>query len=228
LINTDYRVERVLGNCFFPTTGTIAHQAAWSQMQRYDDSFLKRYISRRRQYLPKVASELAKARVVLPELTLGSELTLHKGDKVLQLLHAGGQTPGSILVHVPEDRVLFAGDVVVVDQHPALDQANTERWLEALEAIRNMDDVDVIVPGHGAPCTADKTRDLTRYITAMRERVHEQFEAGLTRRETVDKVKMSDLLPIPADRRTLVERRIRGSVERVYGEFKKGPQKRRR
>jgi cyclase len=132
------------------------------------------------------------------------------------------------MVHLPEEKVLFAGDVVVVDQHPALDQANTEQWLDALEAIRNMDGVDVIVPGHGTPCTAAKTQDLTDYITAMRERVYEHYEAGLTRRETVDKVKMSDFYAIPSDMRTPVERRIRGSVERVYDEFKKGPQKRRR
>lgn len=228
LINTDYRIERVLGNCFFPTTGTVAHQAAWGQMQRYDHSFLQRYISRQRQCLPGLGSDLAKARIVLPELTLTSDLTLHKGNRVLHLLHAGGQTPASIMVHLPEERILFTGDVVVVDQHPALDQADTQQWLEALEAIRNMDGVDVIVPGHGGLCTAAETQALTDYITAIRERVYEHFEAGLTRRETVDKVKMDDFYTIRSDRRSAVERMIRGSVERVYDEFKKGPPKRRR
>jgi len=228
LINTDYRIERVLGNCFFPTTGTIAHQAAWSQMQRYDENFLQRYISRQRQLFSGVASDLAKARIVLPELTLTSDLTLYKGNKVLHLLHAGGHTPASIMVHLPDERILFTGDVVVTDQHPALDQANTQQWLDALEAIRNMDGVDVIVPGHGDLCTTAETQALTDYITAIRERVYKHFEAGLTRRETVDKVRMDDFYAIPSDRRATVERLIRGSVERVYDEFKKGPQKRRR
>jgi len=228
LINTDYRIERVLGNCFFPTTATVAHQAAWSQMQRYDHSFLQRYISRQRQCFAGVAADLAKARIVLPELALTSDLTLHKGTLVLHLLHAGGHTPASIMVHLPAERILFTGDVVVVNEHPALDQADTQQWLQALEAIRSMDGVDVIVPGHGDPCAVTETQALTDYITAIRERVHEQFEAGLTRRETVDKVKMDDFYAIPSDRRTVVERMIRGSVERVYDEFKKGPPKRRR
>jgi len=86
----------------------------------------------------------------------------------------------------------------------------------------------VIVPGHGGLCAPAETQALTDYITAIRERVWEQFEAGLTRRETVDKVKMDDFYAIPSDRRTAVERTIRGSVERVYDEFKKGPPKRRR
>ncbi len=228
LINTDYRLERVLGNCFFPTTSTVAHQAAWSQMQRYDHSFLQRYISRQRQCFPGIGVDLAKARVVLPELTLTSDLTLHKGNRVLRLLYAGGHTPASIMVHLPEQRILVTGDVVVVNQHPALDQADTQQWLDALEAIRHMDGVDVIVPGHGDLCTVAETQALTDYISAVRERVCEHFEAGLTRRETVDRVKMDDLCPIPSDRRTAVERMIRGSVERVYDEFKKGPPKRRR
>jgi len=227
LINTDYRLERVLGNCFFPTTGTIAHQAAWSQMQRYDDNFLQRYVSRQRQILSGVASDLAKARIVLPELTLTSDLTLHKGNRLIRLLHAGGHTPASILVHLPQERILFTGDVVVTNQHPALDQANTEQWLGALEAIRRMEDVDVIVPGHGETCLPVDTQVLTAYITAICDRVYEHYEAGLTRRETVDKVTMDDFFPIPSERRSAVERTIRGSVERVYDEFKKAPQKRR-
>lgn len=227
LINTDYRIERVLGNCFFPTTATVAHEAAWSQMQRYDHSFLQRYISRQRQCFSGLASDLAKARIVLPELALTSDLTLHKGSRALRVLHAGGHTPASIMVHLPEERILFTGDVVVVSQHPALDQADTPQWLQALEAIRKMERVDVIVPGHGDLCTTDDTQALTDYITAIRERVWEQFEAGLTRRETVDKVRMDDFFTIPSDRRSLVERMIRSSVERVYDEFKKGPPKRR-
>ncbi len=32
LVNTDYKIERVLGNCFFPATVNIAHQLAWAEL----------------------------------------------------------------------------------------------------------------------------------------------------------------------------------------------------
>jgi cyclase len=228
LINTDYRVEHVLGNCFFPTTATIAHQAAWTEMQRYDQGFLQRYISRHRQQYPRVDTDLAKARVVLPELTLTTDMTLYKGEQVFRLIYAGGHTPASIMVHLPNERILFAGNVVVTGEHPSLNQANTMKWLHALEIIRKMDGVDIIAPGHGDLCDPSATDLLTDYITTIRERVYEHFTNGYTRRETVDKVKMQDFFDIPPEKRVQMERRIRGSVERVYDEFKKRTVRRRR
>lgn len=226
LINTDYQVERVLGNCFFPTV-TIAHQLAWEEMQRYDEAFLQRHIGHYKLPDSSTGTDLSKARIVLPELTLTDDLTLHKGERVFQLIHVGGHTPASILVHLPQERILFSGDVVVYGQHPSLSQANTTKWLEALEFIRNMEDVDIIVPGRGDLCDRPATAVLSTYITQMRERVYEYYANGYTRRETVDRVKMQDFFEIPRGQREEIERRIRSSVERVYDEFKKEAERKR-
>ncbi len=228
LINTDYHVEHVLGNCFFPPTVTIAHQTAWIEMQRYDEAYLQRYMSHHKHYQEAIKSDLTRARVVLPELAMTEDMTVYKGERVLHLLHAGGHTPASIMVHLPQQQILFAGDVVVTGEHPALSNADTMAWLHALEMIRRMDDVEVILPGRGEPCDPLATETLTDYIIKIRERVYEYYSSGYTRRETVDKVKMEDFFGVPGERRTEIERRIRGSVERVYDEFKKGTTKRRR
>jgi glyoxylase-like metal-dependent hydrolase (beta-lactamase superfamily II) len=226
LINTDYQVERVLGNCFFPTA-TIAHQLAWGEMLRYDEAFLQRHVSHYKEREQNIAFDLTKARIVLPELTLTSDMTLYKGERVFRLIHVGGHTPASIVVHLPKEKVLFTGDVVVYGQHPSLSQANSARWLQALELIRSMEDVDIIVPGRGDLCDPSATKVLSDYITQMRERVYEYYSNGYTRRETVDRVKMQDFFDIPRGQREEIERRIRGSVERVYDEFKKEAEKKR-
>jgi len=228
LINTDYHVEHVLGNCFFPPTVTVAHQAAWIEMQRYDEAYLQRYMSHHKHYQEAIQSDLTKTRVVLPELAMTADMTIHKGHRVLRILHVGGHTPASIMVHLPQERILFAGDVVVAGEHPSLSSADTMKWLHALEVIRDMEDVEIIVPGRGEPCDPSATEILSEYISQIRERVHEYYSGGYTRRETVDKVKMEDFFGVPPDARTEIERRIRGSVERVYDEFKKGTTRRRR
>jgi cyclase len=228
LVSTDYRVDRVLGNCFFPPTVTIAHQAAWIEMQRYDEAFLQRYMNHNKHYQEAFQSDLARTRVVFPELTLTKDMTVYKGDRIMHLIFAGGHTPASIMLHLPAERLLFAGNVVVTAEHPDLSHAITMNWLHALEKIRGMDDVDLIVPGRGEPCDLSATEILTDYIIKIRERVYEYYSSGYTRRETVDKVKMEDFYSIPAARRGEIERRIRGSVERVYDEYKKGTSRRRR
>jgi cyclase len=227
LINTDYKVERVLGNCFFPATVSVAHQMAWAELQRYDEAFLQRYISHQKDCDARIVSDLTKARVVLPELTLTADMTVYKGGRTFRLIYAGGHTPASIMVHLPAERILFSGDVVVNGQHPSLAQANSMRWLHALEVVRRLNNVDVIVPGHGQPCDLAATEALTDYISKMRERVFECYTDGYTRRETVDRVRMQEFFPTPSAKRDEVERRIRGSVERVYDEFKKETDKKR-
>jgi cyclase len=227
LINTDYKVERVLGNCFFPATVTIAHQLAWTELQRYDEAYLQRYISHYKDYDPKTVSDLTKARVVLPELTLTADLTVYKGGRTFRLIHADGHTPASIMVHLPAERILFTGDVVVNGEHPALAQASSMRWLHALEVIRKLEDVDVVVPGRGQPCDLAATEVLSDYINEMRQRVFQCYTDGYTRRETVDRVRMQEFFSIPPAKREETERRIRGSVERVYDEFKKETERKR-
>jgi len=130
------------------------------------------------------------------------------------------------MVHVPQARLLFTGNVVVKDEHPALSHANSLKWLHALEMIRAMDSVDTVVPGHGGVCDVSATETLIQYINQMRDRVYECYQIGYTRRETVDKVKMEGFYSVPAHKRAETERRIRASVERAYDEFKKGTQKR--
>jgi len=228
LINTDYHIEHILGNCFFPAAITIAHQTTWAELQRYDEAYLQRYISHVKHHYPAVEADLSKVRIVWPELTLTADMTLYQGEQVFDLVYAGGHTPASILVRLPKSRVLFAGAVVVTNEHPSLGQATSERWLQTLEMIRGMEDVDIVVPGYGEPCARADTQTLSDYITALRDRVYEYYSSGYTRRETVDKVRMADFYSMPPSRRPEIERRIRSSVERVYDEFKKGTEKKRR
>ncbi len=225
LINTDGSLERVLGNGFFPPCTTIAHQSAWQEMQHYDQAFLQRQAARLRAEGIGDSADLNHLRIVPPELTMTTSMTLHKGDRELRLLYGGGHSSSSIMVHLPKERILFTGNILVCGEHPALAQATTAKWLSALEMIHGMPDVEAIVPGSGGICDQRATETLATYILQMRERVEEFYNNGYTRRETVDRVKMEDYFPIPETRRNDIERRVRGSVERVYDELKRGSPK---
>ncbi|MBC7264980.1 MAG: MBL fold metallo-hydrolase [Chloroflexi bacterium] len=227
LINTDYHIDHVLGNCFYRAI-TIAHELTWRELRNYDEAYLQRQLGYFRERYVGWETDLHKIRIVLPEVTVGESLTVYKGGREFQIVHVGGHTPATIAVYMPQERVLFSGDLVVSGQHPFLGHANTEQWLAALERIRNTMPVDIIVPGHGEPCGPEAIEEMHAYIAAMRERVYEHFQAGATRRETVDHVKMRDFYHIPEGERKAVELRIRSSVERVYDEYKKAAEKKKR
>lgn len=79
-------------------------------------------------------------------------LEIDLGGRSVRLLHLGvGNTKGDIMLHIPDARIIAAGDAVV---HPTPYGffSYPESWAQALRQLRQMD-VDLIVPGHGDPMT---------------------------------------------------------------------------
>ena len=148
-------------------------------------------------------------------------------DRRVQVLYLEGHTPASLGVYLAEERILFAGDNIVNNEHPAMYQANSLAWLETLDQIRRLD-VALIIPGSGEPCGKEVIEPLEDYIREMRRRVAELYHGGASRRECVEKVGLFDYYPIPDSQASRIKRRRRESVERVYAEIRTlHPRKRR-
>ena len=83
----------------------------------------------------------------LPTRTFEDGMTLKVGDKSVELLHVGpAHTRGDTLVYVPQDRVVYAGDILFVGGHPVVWAGPVENWIKACDRILAWD-VDVVVPG---------------------------------------------------------------------------------
>ena len=78
-------------------------------------------------------------------------------------------TPEDLVVYLPSEKVLFAGDLVFRSRVPYVGQADSRHWITALDSLLKFD-TQVIVPGHGALSSeARKDMQLTRdYLTYLR------------------------------------------------------------
>lgn len=218
LINTDHHRGHILGNQYL-TPAVIAHEWAWKEMKSYGDSFRQRLINLFKDNEPEVAAEFENLRIILPRLTFTNRMTLHKGNKTIRLIHVGGHTPASSLVHVVEDGVLFTGDIVINDGHPFLGHGNSKEWLNALTFIRQLR-VDTIVPGHGEVCGKEALQKLSEYIREMRTQVRKLYLAGRSKTETTSRVDLLHFFPISDRDRQKIRKRFKASVGRVYEEIK--------
>lgn len=219
LINTDHHRGHVLGNQYLATT-IIAHELAWKEMKSYGDSFRQRLINRFvKDNEPEVAAEFENLKVILPRITFTDKMTLYKGDKTIRLIHVGGHTAATSLVHVVEDSVLFTGDVVVNDRHPFIGHGNSKEWLNALTYIRKLR-VETIVPGHGEICDRETLQRLSEYIRRMRAQVRTLYRAGRSKTETGSRVDLFNFFPVPDKNRQRIRKRFKTSVGRVYEEMK--------
>jgi glyoxylase-like metal-dependent hydrolase (beta-lactamase superfamily II) len=219
VINTDYHPECILGNQAF-NAPVIAHEQTWRKVKSYGDSFRQRLVDSFKSE-PKVAAQLKSLRIVSPQIALTERMDLYKGDKVLRLIYVGGHTPASIIVHLPGDGVLFAGDIVVNGVHPVMDEASSKEWLGALTYIRRpWVKADIIVPGEGEICDKEATKKLSRYIRRLRARMRGAYLTGQSRAQAVSSVaEMMGFFP-GADEGEDTKQRLKTNAERVYEEMR--------
>ncbi|HSN79832.1 MAG TPA: MBL fold metallo-hydrolase, partial [Rhodoferax sp.] len=176
VINTGDQDHRWLGNGYFTEKGieTLAHADAQSDMQARAGEQM--------EGLKVLKERLDGTRPVLPSrLVKDQDTSLNMGGTVIELKHRqGGHTPGDTLVWLPQQNVLFSGDVVYVDRvlglHPV---SRTKTWLDSFAVIDQLKP-QTIVPGHGDVtnlATAQaQTRDL---LLALRAHMKKAVDNGV-------------------------------------------------
>jgi glyoxylase-like metal-dependent hydrolase (beta-lactamase superfamily II) len=85
-----------------------------------------------------------------PDLPVSSGDTLHLGGRTIVIRHPGpAHSAGDLLVWLPRERILFAGDLLVEDGVTMVVDGNSQVLLAALDSIERLDP-RTLVPGHGA------------------------------------------------------------------------------
>ena len=177
VINTGGQDHRWLGNGFFSQQGAelIAHAAALPDMQQRGGDHLAA--------LKAVLGPLADGtQATLPtRLVAGRDERITLGGVVLELRHrGGGHTPGDMMVWLPQQGVLFAGDIVYTQRMlGVIPVSHTGRWLEAFAAIENLKP-SLIVPGHGPVSDLARARaDTASYLKALRAHMKKAVNDGV-------------------------------------------------
>ena len=175
LINTHHHVDHTLGNALFDAP-VLAHELVRTQMQR--SGFARERLS---QMAPHFAEELSQVSGVrLPTRTFSGQMTLYDRDREIRLIHVGtAHTVGDTLVYLPQDRLLYAGDVAFHYVTPLAFEGHVGNWIDVLRLIDGMD-VERIVPGHGPVGTKTDLRELRDYFTLLRAEAKQAHDAGMS------------------------------------------------
>jgi glyoxylase-like metal-dependent hydrolase (beta-lactamase superfamily II) len=107
--------------------------------------------------------------------------TLQLGGKTIVITHPGAaHTAGDLMVWLPGERVLFAGDILVEDGVTMVVDGGSEELLQALAEIDSLNP-GIVVPGHGAipQPPADLISRTRTYITGLRTEMRAALEHGV-------------------------------------------------
>jgi cyclase len=114
----------------------------------------------------------------------GDAFTERRTELGCELIDVGPtHTAADLIVHVPDRRVVFAGDVLFHRVTPILWHGPLAGWLAAIDLMLELD-ADVFVPGHGEPMARDDVRAFRGYwtwldavVTDRRARGEDPWEA---------------------------------------------------
>lgn len=114
------------------------------------------------------------------------------GDKTVALIEVGpAHTAGDVLVHVPQDRVVYTGDILFIDGTPIMWAGPVGNWLKACDLILSLD-VDAIVPGHGPLATHAQVRAVQDYLRYVDGEARKRYDAGLSAAEAARDIALGD------------------------------------
>ncbi len=182
VVNTHHHGDHHLGNVAFEGATFISSELCRKMVLETGRDWLaimERDIGRRLPGTTPVA-----AQVTYPEGTR-TQTFIH-GVRVVFWVPRGSHTAGDLLVHLPDDDVLVAGDVLVSRVVPTLQDGVVKNWIQTLDEIRALG-VAHFVPGHG---------DLMRLsdVDALREtmfRFHSGVKDGFRRGQNEAQIRKS-------------------------------------
>ena len=153
-----------------------------------------------------------------PDRPVTASDTLRLGGRTIVVFSPGpGHTPGDLMVWLPAERVLFAGDILIEDGVTMMVDGSAPALLGALARIDSLAP-RVVVPGHGAiPAVPAELVQRTRnYVTQLRTEMRAAVERGVPMQRA-----LSALPPPDENRPVSLNSRLRRNAARVYVEEEK-------
>ena len=111
--------------------------------------------------------------LTFPTTTFNDRMTVHLGKRRVDLMHLGrAHTAGDIVIHVPDENVMFTGDIV--EDHSACycGDGHFADWGNTLDAIKAYD-VNSIAPGRGGALIGKEA--VNRAIESTRDFVNSTY-----------------------------------------------------
>jgi len=185
VINTHVHDDHWLGNAYYAEIGVkIIGSHAFKNELKVEKTRMQQRIT---------PEAYAKTTQVFPSIFVENEMVLDiDGTKVnLISVNKKAHTHSDLLVYIPNEKMVFVGDLVFNDRLPSIRDGSLTGWLETLDEVRLMD-VDYIIGGHGKIVERTSVDMTYNYIKTMKEKVTAFIEEGEEIADVVNMLTMDE------------------------------------
>ncbi len=181
VLMTHYHAVRVLGASAYRAEHIIASQDTRDLIVERGEQDKASEIGRFPRLFQNVES--VPPGLTWPTLTFSGKMTLWLGSLEVQLLQLGrGHTKGDTVAWLPQQKILFSGDLVEFDATPYAGDAYFKDWPQTLDNIAALQP-EQLVPGRGAALTTPEQvaaglAGTRSFIADVRDSVEAGVKAG--------------------------------------------------
>jgi cyclase len=187
LVNTHANGDHCYGNQLVAGAEIVASSASAAEMEEVPPSVIAGFVAAAPglgelgAYVERIFGGFAFDEIepVGPTRTFDDELGLTVGDRQVRLLELGpAHTRGDVAVHLPDDGVVFTGDLLFHGGHPIVWAGPVTHWITACDRLLALD-AAVVVPGHGPLGDRQAIEDQRGYLRWLIDEGTPRFEAGM-------------------------------------------------
>ncbi len=174
VVLTHYHAVRVLGASAYHARDIIMSDAARGMvMERGQEDWDSEF-----QRFPRLfEGHESIPGLTYPTTTFTDRMTVYLGNRRVDLMHLGrAHTAGDIVVHVPDENVMFTGDIVEDRSACYCGDGYFADWGATLDAIAAFD-VDAIAPGRGDALIGKDA--VARAIASTRDFVQSTYDPAV-------------------------------------------------
>lgn len=186
VIDTHSHWDHSWGNEEFPEATIVGHQNCRSEMLDVDAQklWMNKIIASNESW-----SEEAKTVIITPPtMTFDSKLSMYFGDRLIELRYFGrAHTSGDIFIFLPQDKLVFTGDVAQDSGVPFMMDGYMEDWVETSRLLSELP-ADRFVSGHGPVGEHEALVEAKDFITDLVIGIKECISNGQSEQESVELV----------------------------------------
>jgi glyoxylase-like metal-dependent hydrolase (beta-lactamase superfamily II) len=124
-------------------------------------------------------NNLGSVRWLPPEITFSDSFCIHCNDSPILLEHKPGPNYGAIWLLMPEEKVVFVGDAVTINQPPFFSAADLHQWIERLEELLSPEFQEyIIISGRGGIARREHVRAQLQILQDVIERLEMLAQAN--------------------------------------------------
>lgn len=127
-----------------------------------------------------------------PNIAFENELHLNVGGRRVNLIEVGpAHTPGDAIAYLPDDGVVYAGDILFIGGTPIIWAGPVENWIIACDRLIALD-ADTYIPGHGPITGKSGVKEVRDYLLFIKDEAEDRYRRGMSISDAIIDIDLGD------------------------------------